>query len=71
VRDAQPQAALPLTERAGNVRGAFAATTALRGARVAIVDDVMTTGATLRACARALVAEGCTRAVAVTFARSE
>jgi predicted amidophosphoribosyltransferase len=36
-----------------------------------LVDDVVTTGATLGACARALRSGGCGRVVALTFARSE
>ena len=46
-RDTSAQAALPWKERARNVRGAFAADPSLGGKRIAIVDDVMTTGATL------------------------
>jgi predicted amidophosphoribosyltransferase len=45
----------------------------LRGrppARVLLVDDVHTTGATLDACARALVAGGCGEVVALTYART-
>lgn len=47
VTDTAAQAGLPFSERALNVRGAFVCDADLRGMRVAIVDDVMTTGATL------------------------
>jgi ComF family protein len=46
-RDTPPQTELPWSERSRNVRGAFRCTRPLDGARVAIVDDVMTTGSTL------------------------
>jgi ComF family protein len=46
-RDTASQTELPYTERALNVRGAFACHRALHGQRVAVIDDVMTTGATL------------------------
>ncbi|MEK6245724.1 MAG: ComF family protein [Pseudomonadota bacterium] len=46
-RDTAAQAELPLTERAKNVRGAFHCPRLMAGARVAVLDDVMTTGATL------------------------
>jgi ComF family protein len=39
-------------------------------ARVLLVDDVHTTGATLDACARALLAGGCDEVVAITYART-
>ena len=52
VRDTTPQAALPWKERARNIRGAFVCDADLTGLRVAIVDDVMTTGATLNEIAR-------------------
>jgi ComF family protein len=60
-RATAPQAALPWSERATNIRGAFACTTELTGLAVAVVDDVMTTGATLAEFARTLKAAGATR----------
>jgi ComF family protein len=53
-----PQASLPWAQRHGNVRGAFAVRGVVRGERIALVDDVMTTGATLAEASRALVAAG-------------
>lgn len=46
-RDTAAQAALPLAARAKNVRGAFHCPRLVAGARIAVLDDVMTTGATL------------------------
>jgi ComF family protein len=54
VRESAPQATLPWKERARNIRGAFVCDRNLSGARVAIVDDVLTTGATLNELARNL-----------------
>ncbi len=65
-RDTTAQAGLPAAERAPNVRGAFVPLQPerLRGAEVLLVDDVVTTGATVAACAEAVrVARG--RVVAV------
>ncbi len=67
--DAPPQAGLTLRERARNVRNAFASPP-LDGASVAIVDDVMTTGATLRAAALAAIAAGATRVEVWVVART-
>jgi ComF family protein len=58
VSDTAPQAALPFGERARNVRGAFVCDANLKGKRVAVVDDVMTTGATLNELARNLKRAG-------------
>ncbi len=59
IRPAVPQIALDRAERAENLRGAYVAEAgALRGARVALVDDVATTGATLSAATGALRAAG-------------
>jgi ComF family protein len=55
-------AGLPRDERARAIRGAFAlapgASTRLHGQRVALVDDVMTTGATAAEAARTLLTSG-------------
>ena len=57
-RDTQPQAELPLDQRARNMRGAFVCRERIDGSHVAIVDDVMTTGATLDAAAAMLKQAG-------------
>ena len=54
VRDSAPQATLPWKERAKNIRGAFVCDIDLHGKRIAVVDDVLTTGATLNELARNL-----------------
>jgi ComF family protein len=54
VIDNAPQATLPWRQRAKNIRGAFVCDMDLTGLRVAVVDDVITTGATLQELARTL-----------------
>jgi ComF family protein len=58
VRHTGAQAALPYAERRKNVRGAFACLEDLSGLRIAVVDDVMTTGATLDEIAKTLKKRG-------------
>ncbi|HEY5638598.1 MAG TPA: ComF family protein [Dehalococcoidia bacterium] len=55
--------------RRANVKGAFAAGRQAVGGSVLLVDDAMTTGATLDACARALRSAGADRVYGLTFAR--
>lgn len=71
-RPTPAQSALPAAGRSGNVRGAFRArpVTATRVRHVAVVDDVMTTGATLDACARALKHAGVERVDVWVVARA-
>jgi ComF family protein len=56
-----PQAGLSAPARLENLAGAFAATAAVADRVVAVVDDVLTTGSTARAVARALVDAGALR----------
>ena len=75
-RDTPPQRGLSRAERLRNVRGAFALEPhhlgVLHGRRVVLVDDVMTTGASLNEAARALRAAAAPAHVAaLTLARTE
>lgn len=67
-RASSTQKALDVGSRASNREGAFAATRRLDGRRVLIVDDVLTTGATVREASRALSAAGATVVGAATLA---
>ena len=71
-RPTPPQTGLSLRERRENVRGVFEVMRpqTLRGRVVVLVDDVMTTGATLSACARAVREAAPARIVALTLARA-
>ena len=74
VRSVPPQVGLPRDEREKNVRGAFKADSRranrIGGKRILIVDDVLTTGATLNDCARALIKAGAREVLALTLART-
>ena len=70
-RDTRPQVGLKREERRENVRDAFAVDRAdeIASREVLLVDDVMTTGATLSECARELKAAGAGGIRALCFAR--
>jgi len=76
VRPTRPQAELPASRRYQNLRGAFAPARRsgqrreVAGKCVVLVDDVVTTGATLDGCARVLQAEGAREVRALTVARA-
>ena len=67
------QVGLSRSARAVNVQGAFAVTpegrTAIRDKRLVLVDDVLTSGATIDACARALLRAGARNVDVLVFAR--
>jgi ComF family protein len=69
-RDTAEQASLTWAERRRNVRQAFACERLLAGAAVAVVDDVMTTGATLDEVAATLKRAGAARVVNCVVART-
>ena len=69
-RETQRQTALGGAARRLNLDSGFVAAPAAAGAVVALVDDVMTTGATLDAAARALRAAGARAVVAMVVART-
>lgn len=52
IRNTAPQSSLGRAERLRNVHDAFQVRTSLAGLRVVLLDDVLTTGSTLRACAK-------------------
>lgn len=68
-RETATQTALTPEERRANLRGAFLATRGCPGAAV-LVDDVFTTGATLREAAAALAEHGAGPVTGITFARA-
>lgn len=65
-----PQASLPLKERTKNIKGAFAVSNDLAGKRIAIVDDVMTTGASLNELAKTLKKAGAAQVECWVVART-
>ena len=73
IRRTPPQVGLTREGRAQNVQGAFKvpekAMGKVAGARILLIDDVLTSGATLNAAARVLLRAGAARVDALTFAR--
>jgi ComF family protein len=64
------QSLLPRSERSKNVRGAFVASPKATGKAILLVDDICTTGETLRSCANELLGAGAVSMAAVTVAKT-
>ena len=69
-RGTVPQATLPYAERHANVRDAFACHADLTGKSVILVDDVMTSGASVNEIARTFKLHGATRVTVLVAART-
>jgi len=73
VRPTQQQIGLSRSQRASNVQGAFKVAThrqsEIQGRRVVLIDDVLTSGATVDACARALLRAKAASVDVLVFAR--
>ncbi len=70
VRETEPQHNLDASERDKNLRGAFAMNRSLHGEHVLLIDDVMTTGATVSACSAALIRGGAGKVSVAVIARA-
>lgn len=70
IRHTAPQALLPWSERQQNMRQAFVCKQRLDGQHVLIIDDVMTSGASLNEFARTLKAQGAARVSNWVLARA-
>ncbi|MCM2317360.1 MAG: ComF family protein [Thermoanaerobaculia bacterium] len=66
----ETQASLPKAARRTNVRGAYAAEPRVKGLRVLLVDDIATTGETIRACALELQRRKARGVAALVVART-
>jgi ComF family protein len=73
VRATPPQVGLARSERARNVQGAFAvekpARIEVKGRKLVVIDDVLTSGATVDVCARVLRRAGASRVDVLVLAR--
>jgi ComF family protein len=74
IRNTTPQSGLSQKQRQGNVKNAFAINpkqlAAIKGKNIILIDDVMTTGATIEECCKILRKAGVSKIYVVTLART-
>lgn len=70
IRETSPQEGLTLLQRRRNLRNVFACRSDLSGRRILLVDDVVTTGASVGECARTLKLHGAAHVTVVAAART-
>jgi ComF family protein len=70
-RDTAPQTGLDARARRRNLRGAFVASPSVKGMHVVLLDDVITTGASLREASQALLRSGAAEVRALAIARAD
>lgn len=68
-KETLPQIGLGAKDRITNIKNAFEVNGDIKGLRLILLDDVMTTGATARECSRTLIKAGAKEVVVVTLAR--
>lgn len=73
VKNTSPQFGLKKGERHANIQGAFAVTGAdkITGKKILLIDDILTTGATLNECKNELLSAGAERVMAYTLSKAE
>ena len=69
-KETLPQIGLSKKERSANLKKAFEVKGDIKGLRLLLVDDVMTTGATVTECAHVLMSAGAHEVVVLTLARA-
>jgi len=69
-KETPPQLGLSASKRRSNLKGAFQAIKSVQGKRLLLVDDVMTTGATVAECAKQLLKAGARQVIVLSIARS-
>ncbi|MEW6214768.1 MAG: ComF family protein [Nitrospirota bacterium] len=69
-KETPPQIGLSAKERLSNLKGSFEVKEDIKGLRLLLVDDVMTTGATVTECSKQLMKAGAKEVIVLTLARS-